>query len=111
MLQVHGAGGGTTLTGTIFERGEDAPTFKGAPNEDAPYVWVCDEFYAVESGGLVQTVDGEAVNVAFESPLPRGFDTREQAVDAARDHVRLQFARIGVRETAVDVTVENVLEP
>ncbi|GGL49801.1 DUF7113 family protein [Halocalculus aciditolerans] len=111
MLQVQGSAGGTTLTGTVYERGEDAPSFKGAPDEDAPYVWVCDEFYEVESGGLVQEIAGTDVHVAFETPMPRGFDTRDQAIDAARDHVRLQFARIGIPETDVDVTVERTIEP
>ena len=61
MLLIRGEAGGTALTGTLYERGERAPRFKGAPDEDAPYVWVCDEFYQVESGGTVQTVDGEEV--------------------------------------------------
>ncbi|GGM56555.1 hypothetical protein J2752_000882 [Halarchaeum rubridurum] len=107
MLLVRGSAAGTTLTGTVYERGEDAPSFKGAPDEDAPYVWVCDEFYEVESGGLVQQVDGEDVRVAFESPMPRGFDTRDQAVAAAREHVRTQFARIGVDPDDVTVSVER----
>ncbi|MFC7046880.1 hypothetical protein ACFQH6_17040 [Halobacteriaceae archaeon GCM10025711] len=105
MLLVRGSAAGTTLTGTLYERGEDAPRFKGAPDEDAPYVWVCDEFYEVESGGLVQRVDGKDVRVAFETPMPRGFDTREQALDAARDHIRTQFARIGVDPTEVRIEV------
>ena len=105
MLLVRGRGGGTALTGTVFERGERAPSFKGAPDGDAPYVWVCDAFYEVESGGSELIVDGEAIRVAFESPAPRGFDTREQAVEAAREHVRTQFARVGVPEAEVDVEV------
>ncbi|WP_327053056.1 DUF7113 family protein [Halomicrococcus gelatinilyticus] len=107
MLLIRGEAGGTTLTGTLYERGERAPSFKGAPDEDAPYVWVCDEFYEVESGGTEQVVEGEEVNVAFESPMPRGFDTREQALTAARDHVRTQFVRIGVDAEDVDITVEK----
>ncbi|GAA0310920.1 DUF7113 family protein [Halarchaeum salinum] len=107
MLLVRGSAAGTTLTGTVYERGEDAPSFKGAPDEDAAYVWVCDEFYAVESGGLVQQVAGEDVHVAFESPMPRGFDTREQALSAAREHVRTQFARIGVAADEVSISVER----
>jgi len=107
MLLIRGEGGGTTLTGTLYERGERAPQFKGAPDEDAPYVWVCDEFYEVESGGTVQKVDGEEVHVAFESPMPRGFDTKEQATQAAREHVRTQFARIGVDPEDVTITVEK----
>lgn len=107
MLLIRGEAGGTALTGTLYERGERAPRFKGAPDEDAPYVWVCDEFYAVESGGTVQNVDGEEVNVAFESPMPRGFDTREQAETAAREHIKTQFARIGIDEDDVEIVVEK----
>ncbi|MFC7153912.1 hypothetical protein ACFQPA_00385 [Halomarina halobia] len=105
MLLIRGHGGGTDLTGTLFERGEKAPEFKGAPDEDAPYVWICDEFYAVETGGSVQMVDGEEVRVAFESPMPRGFETKDQAVAAAKDHIRTQFARIGVPERDVEIEV------
>ncbi|MXR41307.1 hypothetical protein GRX01_08145 [Halobaculum sp. WSA2] len=107
MLLVRGSGGGTALTGTIYERGEEAPSFKGAPDEDAPYVWVCDAFYEVESGGSELVVDGEPIRVAFESPTPRGFDTREQAVAAAEEHVRTQFARVGVPERDVEVEIEK----
>ena len=107
MLLIRGEAGDTTLTGTLYERGERAPRFEGAPDEDAPYVWVCDEFYEVESGGTVQQVDGETVNVAFESPMPRGFDTKEQALDAAEEHVRTQFARIGVDRDDVVIRVEK----
>jgi hypothetical protein len=106
MLLVRGHGGGTALTGTVYERGESAPTFKGAPDEGAPYVWVCDAFYEVESGGSTTEIDGREVNVAFETPMPRGFDTREQAIAAAKEHVRTQFARVGV--PAADVRVEVI---
>ncbi|OYR42139.1 hypothetical protein DJ82_03615 [Halorubrum sp. Ib24] len=105
MILVRGSGGGTDLTGTVFERGEDPPTYKGAPDEDAPYVWVCDSFYQVESGGSALTVDGEEIRVAFEEPMPRGFDTKSAALDAAEEHVRTQFARIGVDPD--DVAVET----
>ncbi|MCL9812696.1 DUF7113 family protein [Natranaeroarchaeum aerophilus] len=107
MLLVRGQAGGTALTGTLYERGESAPTFRGAPDEDAAYVWVCDAFYEVESGGTEQQIGDETVNVAFESPMPRGFDTREQALEAAKEHVRTQFARIGVPEGKVDVELEK----
>jgi len=110
MLLLHATAGGTTLTGTLYERGEESPSFRGAPNEDAAYTWVCDEFYAVESGGLIQRVNDREVNVAFESPMPRGFDTREQALTAAREHVRTQFARIGVAGDAVDIEVVKEYE-
>jgi hypothetical protein len=107
MLQVRGRGGGTALTGTIFERGEEPPSFKGAPDEDAAYVWVCDAFYQVESGGTALEIDGEEIRVAFESPMPRGFDTKDQAVAAARDHIRTQFARIGVDDVDIEVEKEE----
>lgn len=105
MLLVRGHAGGTTLTGTVFERGERAPTYKGAPDEDAPYVWVCDEFYEVESGGAETNIGGRTLHVAFDTPMPRGFDTREQALRAAREHVKTQFARVGVAETDVSIEV------
>lgn len=107
MLLVRGSARGTTLTGTLYEDGEEPPTFRGAPDEDAPYVWVCDEFYAVESGGSVQQLDGEQVRVAFESPMPRGFETRARGLAAAKEHVRTQFARIGVDGDEVDISVER----
>lgn len=101
---VRGTAAGTDLTGTIYERGEDPPRFRGSPEDGAPYVWICDEFYEVDSGGSVQTVGDREVRIAFESPLPRGFETREQAVAAAKEYLRTQFARIGVPSD--DVTVE-----
>ncbi|GAB7018513.1 hypothetical protein JCM18750_13740 [Halostagnicola bangensis] len=104
---VRGRAGGTELTGTLYERGEQAPSFRGAPNEDAAYVWVCDEFYEVDSGGTTQLINDREVNVAFESPMPRGFDTRDQAVEAAKEHVRTQFARIGVTASDVELEVEK----
>ncbi|MFC4357198.1 hypothetical protein ACFO0N_04450 [Halobium salinum] len=105
MILVRGSGGGTALTGTIYERGETAPSFRGAPDEDAPYVWVCDEFYEVESGGSATVIDGKEIRIAFESPMPRGFETREQALDAAKEHIRTQFARVGVAEDTVEMEV------
>ncbi len=105
MILVRGSGGGTDLTGTVFERGEEPPAYKGAPNEDAPYVWVCDSFYQVESGGSALQVDGEEIRVAFEEPMPRGFDTKSAAIDAAKEHVRTQFARIGVDPDTVELEV------
>lgn len=111
MILIRATAGGTELTGTIYEPDEDPPRFRGAPDDDAPYVWICDEFYEVESGGSTQRVDGRDVQVAFESPMPRGFETRERAIEAAKEHVRTQFVRIGVDETDVDVrVVEDVDE-
>ena len=105
MLLIRGHAGGTALTGTLYERGEEPPEFKGAPDECAPYVWVCDAFYEVESGGQSQTIGDRELNVAFESPMPRGFDTREDAVAAAKEHLRTQFARVGVPEGEVEIEV------
>ncbi|WIV66801.1 DUF7113 family protein [Natrialbaceae archaeon AArc-T1-2] len=110
MILVRGRAGGTELTGTIYERGEDAPSFRGAPDEDAAYVWVCDEFYEVDSGGSSLTVDDREINVAFESPMPRGFDTKDQALEAAKEHVRTQFARIGIEPDDVEIVVEKERE-
>ncbi len=37
--------------------------------------------------------------------MPRGFETREAAIEAAKDHVRTQFARVGVDAADVEITV------
>ncbi|MFB6088016.1 MAG: hypothetical protein ABEJ85_05795 [Haloarculaceae archaeon] len=103
MQLIRGSAGGTALTGTLYERGEQPPTYKGAPDEGAPFVWVCDSFYEVESGGQVQRIGGRELNVAFESPMPRGFETREAAIAAAKEHIRTQFARVGVDPDSVEV--------
>jgi hypothetical protein len=107
MLLVRGAVGGTALTGTIYEEGEDPPAFSGSPDDGSPYVWICDEFYEVDSGGSTQVIGDEEIQVAFESPMPRGFNDREQAIEAARDHVRTQFARIGVAADEVEISVRE----
>ena len=107
MLLIRGLAGGTGLTGTLYEPGEEAPSYKGAPDEGSPYVWVCDAFYAVESGGQALQLDGGTVNVAFERPMPRGFDDREAAIDAAKDHIRAQFARIGIDDDVEFELVED----
>jgi len=105
MLLIRGTAGGAGLTGTLYEPGEAPPSFRGAPDEGAPYVWVCDAFYEVESGGQQQQIGGRELRVAFESPVPRGFEHREAALSAAEEFVRTQFARLGVPEDDVDVTV------
>jgi len=110
MLLVRGTAGGTGLTGTLYEPGEDAPTYRGAPDEGAPYVWVCDAFYEVESGGQRQTVGDSELRVAFESPAPRGFEARETALSAAKEHIRTQFARLGVPKEAVELTVQRAAD-
>ena len=106
MLLIRGSAGGTALTGTLYEPDEDPPTFRGAPDDDAPYVWVCDAFYEVESGGQLQRVNGDEKRIAFESPMPRGFEDRDRAIEAAKAHIRTQFARLGVPEADVDIGVE-----
>lgn len=105
MLLIQGSAVGATLTGTLYEEGEEAPRFTGAPDGDAPYVWICDEFYEVASGGAVQSLGNREVNVAFESPMPRGFETRPRAVAAAKEHIRTQFVRVGVTAAAVEISV------
>lgn len=108
MLLIQGSAQGSTLTGTLYEEGEEAPRFTGAPDGDAPFVWICDEFYEVASGGAVQSLGNREVNVAFESPMPRGFETRTRAVEAAKEHIRTQFVRMGVTAARVEI---HVLDP
>ncbi|WP_135666029.1 DUF7113 family protein [Halorhabdus rudnickae] len=108
MLLIRARAGGTELTGTLYERGETAPSYEGAADVQAPYVWVCDAFYEVESGGTVQRIDDRDVNVAFESPTPRGFETRERAIEAAQEHLRTQFGRVGVSASAVEIERETI---
>ena len=45
MLRIRGSARGTDLTGTLYEPGEELPSYRGAPTTDAQYVWVCDAFY------------------------------------------------------------------
>ena len=106
MLQIRGSARGIELTGILYERGEEPPQFRGAPDDDAQYVWVCDAFYQVDSGGTTQELGDRAVQVAFETPMPRGFETRGAAIEAGTEHVRTQFARLGI--PAADVTVDIV---
>ncbi|MFW5905709.1 MAG: DUF7113 family protein [archaeon] len=108
MLLIRGRAGGTALTGTLYEPGETPPRYVGAPNAQAPYVWVCDAFYEVESGGTVQHIDDRKIHVAFESPAPRGFDDRDRAIATAEEHLRTQFGRIGCAESAVEIEQETV---
>jgi hypothetical protein len=105
MLLIRGRVGGTGLTGTLYERGERAPSYRGAPDESAPYTWVCDGFYEVESGGQRQQIDGRELHIAFEEPLPRGFETKDRAIEAAKEFLRTQFARLGVAESDVEIEV------
>lgn len=105
MLTVVGRAGGADLTAIIYERGEDAPTFRGAPDENAPYVLLCDEFYEVEGGGSTAVIDGAMICIAFKTPIPLGFETKDQALAGAKDHIRTQFARIGLPES--DVVIES----
>jgi hypothetical protein len=107
MLLVRGTAGGAGLTGTLYEPGEEPPSYRGAPDEGSPYVWVCDAFYEVASGGQRQRIGDREVQVAFESPSPRGFQDRDGALAAAEDHIRTQFARLGVDADAVEITVTD----
>jgi hypothetical protein len=105
MLRIRGSAGGTALTGTLYEPDEEPPDFRGAPDDTAPYVWICDAFYEVESGGQTQTIRGEEIQIAFESPMPQGFADRERAIESAQDHIRTQFARLGIAEADVDIEI------
>lgn len=105
MLLVRGEVGGTELTGTIYEVDEEPPVFSGTPDVGTPYIWICDEFYEVESGVNTQSIDGREVDIAFESPMPRGFTTRRRAIEAAKEHVRTQFSRVGVDPAEVTIEV------
>ena len=109
MLLVRGRAGGTALTGTIYEKGEDPPRYKGSPETDAPYVWICDEFYEVDSGGSTQPIGDRVIQIAFETPMPRGFESRDRAIDGAKEHVRTQFARLSVPDG--DVEIEIIEDP
>lgn len=111
MLRIGGAVGDIELSGTLYERDEPPPYFSGAPDEDSPFVWVCDEFYEVESGGQPQVIGDRVINVAFERPLPRGFESRVRAIQGAIDLIETQFARIGVDPGDIEITVEDVAVP
>jgi hypothetical protein len=111
MLLIRGRAAGTALTGTLYGPDELAPTYRGAPDESAPYTWICDGFYEVESGGQLQRVGDREIRIAFEEPFPRGFETRERAVDAAEEHVRTQFARIGVDPDDVEIELIEEAQP
>jgi hypothetical protein len=97
MLLVCGLVAGTGTTGTLYEPGETPPTYRGAPTATGPYTWVCDTFYRVESGGYQLTTDKGTIQVAFERPTIRGFEQQEQALTAAKSHIRDQFLRIGIQ--------------
>jgi hypothetical protein len=97
MLLICGLAGGTGTTGTLYEPDETPPSYNGAPTVGAPYVWVCDAFYRVESGGQSLTTDRGTIRVAFERPTVRGFEQRDRAIAAAKEHIRDQFSRIGVQ--------------
>lgn len=105
VLLVRGDALGTNLTGTVYEPNDEPPKYKGAPETDAPYVWVCDGFYEVESGGTKQSVGEKEIRVAFESPRPKGYETAEDALEGAAEHIRTQFARIGIDSDEVEIEV------
>ncbi len=110
MLLVRGHAGGSALTGTIYEPDEEVPSYRGSPETDAPYVWICDEFYEVSTGGSTQRINDREVQIAFETPLPRGFDSKEVAIEAAKEHIKTQFVRIGLPKDSVKLTVLAVTE-
>ena len=97
MLLICGLAGGTGTTGTLYEPDETPPSYSGALIVEAPYVWVCDAFYEVESGGKTLSTTHGTIQVAFERPTVRGFEHRDQAVAAAKNHIHDQFRRIGIQ--------------
>ena len=96
MLLICGLAAGTGTTGTLYEPDETPPSYSGAPTTAAPYAWVCDTFYQVDSGGQALETDRGTIQVAFDRPTVRGFEQREQAVRAAKSHIRRQFGRLGI---------------
>lgn len=110
MILIRGWYKDTGLTGTIFEPAEEAPNYEGSADVRAPYVWVCDSFYRVESGGSDQEIDGEKINVAFDPPVKKGFKSRESAIEGAREHIRNQFLRLGFSEKDIRFEKEEVEE-
>lgn len=108
MILIRGWYKDTGLTGTLFEEGDEVPDYKGSANSGTPYTWVCDEFYRVESGGTVQNIDGEEIRVAFEQPKTKGYLDKQKAIQAAEEHIRTQFLRIGAEPQ--DVTFEYIEE-
>ncbi|ERH09602.1 MAG: hypothetical protein J07HX64_01361 [halophilic archaeon J07HX64] len=96
MLLICGLAAGTGTTGTLYEPGETAPSYSGAPTAAAPYVWVCDTFYQVNSGGQQLETDQGTIQVAFDRPTVRGFERRAEAVATAKSHIRRQLNRIGI---------------
>lgn len=111
MMLIRGWYEDTGLTGTLYEEGDDPPYYKESATVDAPYTWVCDSFYRVESGGRIQEIDGEEVSVAFERPRTRGYDDRDKAIEAAKEHIRTQFSRIGADPKVVSFEyVEDIEE-
>jgi hypothetical protein len=96
VLFICGLACGTGTTGTLYEQGETPPSYEGAPSVHAPYAWVCDAFYEVESGGQELETDRGTIQVAFERPTVRGFERRDRAVAAAKSHISDQFARVRI---------------
>ncbi len=93
------------MTGTLSNRVRTARV-QGAPDEgttNVGSVTLCTRSRAAGRSSPSATGD----RIAFESPMPRGFETRDAAVEAAKEHVRTQFARLGVAGETVDVTVQQ----
>jgi hypothetical protein len=96
VILICGLAAGTGTTGTLYEPGETPPSYSGAPTTAAPYVWVCDTFYQVNSGGQQLETNNRTIQVAFDRPTVRGFERRERAVATAKSHIRRQLNRIGI---------------
>lgn len=111
MYQITGWVRGTGLTGTIFEPGEEAPKYKGAPDSsDSFYTFVCDSMYQVQTGGRIQYIGEEEINVVFEAPTIRLFDSMEEATEHAKSHITRQFSRLGQETESATFEIEEETE-
>lgn len=64
-------------------------------------------FPEVQPGGQLQHIAGQDVHLAVEHPMSGGFEERKQAAEAAKEHVRTQFARIGIDSGDIEIEVEE----
>jgi len=95
------------LTGTIYEPTESTPNYDGSPDFGDSYVWICDSFYQVESGGVTQELENGTVQLAFERPMKKGFRTYDEALSGARYHIKIQFQRLGLSDETVEFNIKD----
>lgn len=95
------------LTGTIYRPTEKTPHYDGSPDFGDSYVWICDSFYQVESGGVTQELEHRTVQLAFEQPVKKGFETYDGALSGAKQHIKTQFQRLGLSDKTVDFNTKK----